>query len=95
MSRLFEHFEGYDIQKVRRESRIEGREEGREEGSDIHLIKQIYKKLERGKSPEVIADEVEDSIDTVNQVIEAIESVNNEIFDAQKILEVWKKDVTV
>ena len=91
MSRLFEHFEGYDIQKVRRESRIEGREEG----SDIRLIKQIYIKLERGKSPEVIADEVEESIDTVNQVIEAIESVNNEIFDAQKILEVWKKDVTV
>ena len=91
MNRLFEHFEGYDIQKVRKESRSEGREEGREEGRDILLITQIAKKLERGKSPEAIADEVETSIETVNEVIDAINSVNGEDFDAQKVLEAWKK----
>ncbi len=87
MNRLFEHFEGYDIQKVRRESRAEG--------YDTYLITLIHKKLERGKSPETIADEVEESIETVNQVVEAIESINSENFDAQKVLEAWKKTVTI
>ncbi len=87
MNRLFEHFEGYDIQKVRRESR--------EEGSDILLITQIYKKLEKGKSSEIIADEVEENVETVNRVVEAIRSIEAESFDAQKVLEVWKNTVSV
>ncbi len=89
MNRLFEHFEGYDIQKVRRESRAEG--------SDILLITQIHKKLERGKDPETIADEVEESIEIVNQVVEAIRARANEDeeFNAQRVLEIWKKSVPV
>lgn len=91
MNRLFEHFEGYDIQKVRKDSRSEGREEGR----DILLITQIAKKLKRGKSPEIIADEVEESVESVNEVIEAIRSIGDEDFDAQKVLEIWKKSMPV
>ena len=87
MNRLFEHFEGYDIQKVRKESRSEGQ--------DIHLITQIDKKLKRGKSPETIADEVEASVEIVKEVISAINSVKDEDFDAQKVLEAWKKSLPV
>ncbi len=95
MNRLFEHFEEFDIQKMRKECREEGREEGEEQGCDIHLITLIQKKLERGKTSEVIADEVEESVETVNQVIEAIRATEDEGFDAKKVLEVWKKSVTV
>ena len=95
MNRLFEHFEGYDIQKVRKDSRSEGREEGREEGRDILLITQISKKLKRGKTPEIIADEVEESVESVNEVIEAIRSIGDKDFDAQKVLEIWKKTMPV
>lgn len=87
MNRLFEHFEGYDIQKVRKESETDG--------EDIRLIKQIHKKLERGKSPESIADDVEESVEFVNKIIDAINSVETEDFDPKKVLEVWKTSVTV
>ncbi len=86
MNRLFEHFEGYDIQKVRSDSRTEGREEG----VDIHLITQIHKKLKKGKTPEVIADEVEESVDTVRDVIAAIAFVGEENFDEESVLDAWK-----
>jgi hypothetical protein len=73
------------------------RRESRAEGSDILLITQIHKKLERGKNPETIADEVEESIEIVNQVVEAIRARANEDeeFNAQRVLEIWKKSVPV
>lgn len=48
------------------------REEGREEGRRDLLRKQIQKKLLKGKSPETIADEVEEEPDTVLAIIQEL-----------------------
>ena len=40
--------------------REEGLERGREEGSVLKLIQQIIKKLEKGKTPDIISDELEE-----------------------------------
>ena len=50
MGELFENFRGYDVPAVRREARAEG--------DATRLIKQVCKKLEKGKSTEQIADEL-------------------------------------
>lgn len=82
MARFFENFEKFDIQEHARVNR--------EKGEDIHLINLVYKKLQKGKSSEVIADEVEEQIDTVESIIDAIESVSTDPFDADKVYEEWK-----
>ena len=57
----------------REEGREEGRIEGREEGAKAKLQEQIRKKLEKGKSVEKIADELEESIETIEKIIEEME----------------------
>ena len=58
------------IRKEGYEEGIEaGREEGREEGRYTLLETQIRKKLAKGKSIEVIADEVEEDLDTVKAIM--------------------------
>ncbi len=79
MARFFENFEKFDIQEHARVNR--------EKGEVIRLIKLVYKKLQKGKSVEVIADEVEESTDTVKEIISAIEAVSAEPFDAEKVYE--------
>ena len=49
------------------------REEGREEGAKAKLQEQIRKKLEKGKSVEKIADELEESTETVEKIIKEME----------------------
>ena len=46
MGELFENFRGYDVPAVRREARAEGEAIG----EATRLIKQVCKKLEKGKS---------------------------------------------
>ena len=58
------------IKKGRIEGRIEGRLEGRLEGCDMHLIKQICKKLEKGKDIATIADEVEEKVEKITPICE-------------------------
>lgn len=50
----------------------EGREEGKEEGELSKLISLIMKKYHKGKSIETIADEVEESIETVRPIFELV-----------------------
>ena len=57
----------------REEGREEGRIEGREEGAKAKLQEQSRKKLEKGKSVEKIADELEESIETIEKIIEEME----------------------
>lgn len=57
----------------REEGREEGRIEGREEGAKAKLQEQIRKKLEKGKSVEKIADELEESTETVEKIIKEME----------------------
>ena len=68
----------------------DGRKEGIEEGRDKLLISLVHKKLERGKQPQTIADEVEEPLETVDEIIKAIESLGDDNYDDQKVLEAWK-----
>ena len=54
------------------DERSEGRAEGRAEGERSLLILQVQKKLDRGKTLEVIADEVEQDVETIAVIIEEI-----------------------
>ena len=87
MARFFENFEKFDIQEHARVNQ----EKGQAKGEDIHLINQVYKKLQKGKSPEVIADEVEESVEIVGRIISAIEAVSTDPFDPDKVYEELKK----
>ena len=69
MGELFENFRGYDVPAVRREARAEGEAIG----EATRLIKQVCKKLEKGKSTEQIADELEENMDMITKICAAIE----------------------
>jgi hypothetical protein len=43
------------------------------------------------KSPETIADELEEGIENVQDIISVIEAHLTEEFDAEKVYEEWKK----
>jgi len=47
----------------------EGRQEGRQEGENQKLAEQITKKLAKGKSVAVIADELEETEETIERMI--------------------------
>lgn len=46
------------------------KEEGKKEGNEKHLIELVCKKLIKGKTPEVIANEVEEDLDTVKDIVD-------------------------
>lgn len=48
----------------------EGREDGEKSGMLIKLISLIVRKLQKGKSPERIAEELEENIDLVREICE-------------------------
>ena len=73
MGELFENFKGYDVPAVRREARAEGRTEGRTEGETICVIKQVCKKLDKAKTMEQMADELEENMETIAKICSAIE----------------------
>ena len=50
----------------------EGRQEGREEGETRKLISQIKKKLFSGKDIEQIAEEVEETVDTIQPIVDIL-----------------------
>lgn len=47
----------------------EERAEGRVEGREDNLVSQICKKLQKGKTMEQIADEIEETMDVVNELM--------------------------
>lgn len=62
------------------------REDGKTAGETLKLIKLICKKIEKGKSPEEIAEDLEEEIDTVQAIYKlAIDSAPE--FDSEKIFE--------
>ena len=48
--------------------------EGRAEGREAQLLAQIRKKMEKGKQIEVIADELEETIETIQQLYERVQT---------------------
>ncbi len=64
----------------------EGLEDGEEKGKLLNLIQLVMKKLQKEKSLEQIADEVEESIDLVEKISNAIRDVNTEDINI-----IWEK----
>ena len=74
---LLEHYErerSEGREEGRREGREEGRAEGRAEGQYMKLIQLIRRKLEKGKTPDVIAEELEEEFSVVCMMCNAIQS---------------------
>ncbi|MCI6630580.1 MAG: hypothetical protein MSH20_07245 [Lachnospiraceae bacterium] len=90
MGELFENFKGYDVPAVRREARAEGRAEGRTEGETIRLIKLVCIKLEKGKTMEQMADELEETMETIAKICSAIEKVG--VHDAEAIFRIMNPE---
>ena len=62
--------DGYMTLEMKMDEKYEqGREQGLEQGYDKRLYEQIQKKLEKGKSISQIADECEESEDTIRKII--------------------------
>lgn len=69
---------------LRDEGKIEGKIEGKLEGKIIKLIEQVCKKVKKNKSPEIIADELEDKLSVISRICN-IARENG--YDADKIYE--------
>ncbi len=51
------------------------REEGREEGRDIHLIEQVQKKVNKGKTLEEIAEDLEEEPEGIRKIYDLVVSM--------------------
>ena len=67
-----------------------GREEGRLVGEEQLLFRQICTKLKKGKTPEVIAEELEEDVSRVEQICEKAKSFAPE-YDWKKVYEQMKQ----
>lgn len=70
------------------ENRAEGRIEGKIEGKMQTIIDLICKKLRKGKTAEVIAEEVEHDLQTVQEICEVAALFAPE-YDGEKVAEEW------
>ena len=62
------------------------REEGRKEGQLLNLINQVCRKLQKGKAPSVIAEELEEDAALIQSICEVACSFAPE-YDAERIYE--------
>ena len=72
---IFEREGGTDMCKALEEIFEDGKEKGIEEGADGKLKELISRKLQKGKNPETIAEELEDSVDTIRRLIQEMSAV--------------------
>ena len=72
------------LKEGRREGRNEGRNEGRREGEMLILISQVCKKIAKGKSIEVIAENLEAEPDTIERICKAAKAFAPD-YDLEKI----------
>lgn len=59
-----------------------------EQDEDIKLIRLVQRKLRKEKAPEVIADELEESLENVERICKAVDKCGLEA-DAMEILVIW------
>ena len=72
---IFEREGGTDMCKALEEIFEDGKKKGIEEGADGKLKELISRKLQKGKDPETIAEELEDSVDTIRRLIQEMSAV--------------------
>ena len=95
---MFDNFQAYDVQETRRVSREEGRIEGeragriegervgRIEGEQLHLIKQIIKRIEMQYSINQIAESLLEPLDIIQPIYDiALQQAPD--YNAEKIFE--------
>lgn len=95
---LYEYDEELHKQTIRKESYEDGFEDGfdngfgdgQHNGELIKLTTQICRKLQKNKSPETIAEELEEDLDTI-QHIYAIAKDFAPDYDVTKIVEQYKQ----
>jgi hypothetical protein len=61
-------------------------EKGIEQGGLYQLINMVYKKIQKGKALELIADELEEDISLIQKIYDAI-LLSGEDYDCKKIYE--------
>lgn len=91
---MFDNFQAYDVQETRRvsreegrlEGRIEGERAGRIEGEQLHLIKQIIKRIELQYSVNQIAESLLEPLDIIQPIYDiALQQLPD--YNAEKFLE--------
>lgn len=77
---LFTQFNMDDALEVRYE---EGFEDGEEKGQALVLIRQVCRKLQKGKTPQEIAEELEEEQELIDKICAAVEQcgVDSDIED--------------
>ena len=70
---IYEYDQEEHIRLEREDAYADGHKAGREEGDKARLLSQIQKKLEKGKSVKVIADELEENVDVIVALMQEIE----------------------
>ena len=68
------------------------REEGREEGSKFKLLEQLTKKLRKDKTPETIAEELEEDEDTIRHLCAVAKNFAPDYNLEQIYNAIYKKD---
>ncbi len=88
---IFTQFNMEDALEVRYEEGFEdGFENGEEKGRVLMLMQMILRKLQKGKAPSVIAEELEEAPEVVEKICKAVESCGMD-GDMDKIYEEWKR----
>ena len=91
---IFEYDEEKEMALIREDERRQGIELGRQEGIQrgiqFAIINQVCRKIQKGKAPEQIADELEEELSIVKNVCEAIKKTNS--YDCNKIYELISKE---
>ena len=83
---MFDNFQAYDVQETRRISREEVRREGKIEGENLHLIKQVIKRIKLQFSATQIAEFLLEPLDIIQPIYDlAMKQAPD--YDAERILE--------
>lgn len=88
---LFTQFNLEDAKKIWYE---EAFEDGEESGRSHTLIEQVQRKLRKGKTAETIAEELEEPLENVERICEAVEKCGINA-NPQEIYEEMQKTTTV
>lgn len=71
-------------------ARQDGRAEGKAEGEDTKLIKLICRKLQKNKTPEQIAEDLEEELDVIQLICDVAEDCAP-VYDIEKIYEKYDR----
>ncbi len=69
---ILEFDEEVEWEKIRRAERRHGYERGRKDGEKQHLTIQVQKKLQKGKSLNEIADDLEESVSVIEDIVQKL-----------------------